>query len=88
MPTNFYSGNTSKVDNIFIIRNLIEDCYVNKNILHSIYRFRLNDEIEIKLKNSIYHEVTNRPGKIGLKLVNIDNKLIHVKSISIFITYF
>ena len=79
--------------NIFITCNLIEDCYVNKKMLNSIYRllkvvltrFRPSDEIEIEPKNIIYHEVTNRPNKINLKLVDINNHLIDFKNINIFI---
>ena len=71
--------------NIFITCNLIEDCYVNEKMLNSIYRFRPSDEIQIEPKNIIYHEVTNRPNKINLKLVDSNNSLIDFKNINIFI---
>ena len=80
---NTSSSNT--IDSIFITCNLIEDCYVNEKIFNSIYGFRPNDEIEIEPKNIIYHEVTNRPNKINLKLVDINNYLIDFKNINIFI---
>ena len=81
----YNKSSSNNIDNIFITCNLIEDCYVNKKMLNSIYIFRPNEEVEIEPKNIIYHEVTNKPNKINLRLVDINNTLIDFKTINIFI---
>jgi hypothetical protein len=74
-------------DNIFLWCNLIDDSYVNNKKLNAIYRFRLKngDALDIEPINVCYHKVTSRPNKIILKLVDVNNKLIDLKNINIFI---
>ena len=78
--------NSKTIDNVFIWCNLIDDSYVNNKKMNSIYRFRLDDDkISIEPIQSIYHKVTCRPNKIILRLVDINNNLIDVNTINLFV---
>jgi hypothetical protein len=85
--------NSKTIDNAFIWCNLIDDSYANNKKMNSIYRFRLgNDEINeqnllisIEPRQIIYHKVVNRPNKIIIKLVDINNNVIEFDNINLFI---
>jgi hypothetical protein len=87
------SFNSKTIDNIFILCNLIDDSYVNNKKFNSIYRFRLDDNeinnqillINIEPRQIIYHNLANRPNKIILKLVDINNNLIEFDNINLFV---
>jgi hypothetical protein len=61
--------------------------------MNSIYRFRLdvneiNNQslpISIELRQVIYHKVKCRPNKIILRLVDINNNLIDVNTVNLFV---
>jgi hypothetical protein len=84
---------SESIDNIFIWCNLIDDSYVNNKKMNSIYRFGLdNDEISkqsllvsIEPIQTIYHKVACRPNKIILKLVDINNNLIDINNMNLFV---
>ena len=74
------------IDSVFILCNLIDDSYMNNKKFNSVYRFRLDDDkISIEPRQIIYHKVTNRPNKIILKLVDINNNLIEFDNINLFV---
>jgi hypothetical protein len=55
--------------------------------MNAIYRFRLDDDgkISFEPRQVIYHKVTNRPNKIILRLVDINNNLIDVNNVNLFV---
>jgi tRNA (Thr-GGU) A37 N-methylase len=54
--------------------------------MNSIYRFRPdNEKIREEARQVIYHRVTSRPNKIILRLVDINNNLIDVNNINLFV---
>jgi hypothetical protein len=78
--------NSKISDHVFVWCNLIDDSYIDNKKFNSIYRFRLDDnEINIELRQTIYHKVANRPNKIILKLVDINSNLIEFDNINLFI---
>jgi hypothetical protein len=81
--------NSNTIDNVFIWCNLIDDSYLNNRKTNSIYRFRLDNEqnplINIEPRQIIYHKLANRPNKIILKLVDINNNLIEFDNINLFV---
>jgi hypothetical protein len=78
--------NSKTINDVFILCNLINDSYVNNKKMNSIYRFRLDDgKIGIEARQIIYHKVTNRSNKIILKLVDINNNLIDVNNVNLFV---
>jgi hypothetical protein len=78
--------NSKTIDNVFIWCNLIDDSYANNKKISSIYRFKLDDDkISIEPRQLIYHKVTNRPNKVILKLVDINNNLIDVNNMNLFV---
>ena len=77
--------NSKTIDNVFIWCNLIDDSYVNNRKMNSIYRFRLDNKISIEPKQLIYHKLTCRPNKIILRLVDINNNLIDVNNVNLFV---
>jgi hypothetical protein len=85
--------NSKTIDSVFICYSLIDYSYVNNKKMNSIYRFRLNgDEINEESlliskepRQIIYHKVTSRPNKIILKLVDINNNLIELDNINLFV---
>jgi hypothetical protein len=78
---------TSKaIDHIFVWCNLIDDSYINKKKINTIYRFRLDNKgINVEPKQIIYRKVTNRPNKIILRLVDSNNNLVEFDSVNLFI---
>jgi hypothetical protein len=78
--------NSKTIDNVFICCNLIDDSYINNKKMNSIYRFRLDDDkISIEPKQVIYHKVACRPNRIILRLVDINNNLIELDNINLFV---
>ena len=53
--------------------------------MNAIYKFRLNPLISIEPRQIIQHKVANRPNKIILKLVDINNNLIEFDNINLFV---
>ena len=59
---------------------------MNNKKFNPIYRFRLDDDkISMEPRQIIYHKITNRPNKIFLKLVDINNNLIDVNNMDPFV---
>jgi hypothetical protein len=78
--------NSITINHIFVCCNLIDDSYINTKKVNSIYRFRLDDDkIGIEPRQIIYHKVTCRPNKIILRLVDINNNLIEVNNVNLFV---
>jgi hypothetical protein len=74
------------INDIFLKCNLIDNIYVNNKNINSIYRFNLGVENKyIQTSEIIYHKVINKPNKISLELVDINDNLVDFNNINIFV---